>query len=98
MKIYMMEEGVSSMVSDYERQRIANIQRNNQYLEELGINARISAARSDGGKKSKKRKMVEEVELVQPTRRSSRVASLAPISYKEVRNKIKRFPPFLFSN
>ena len=62
MKIYMMEEGVSSMVSDYERQRIANIQRNNQYLEELGINARISAARSDGGKKSKKRKMVEEVE------------------------------------
>lgn len=86
------------MVSDYERRRIANIQRNNQYLEELGINARISTARSDGGKKSKKRKMVELVESAQPTRRSSRVASLAPISYKEVRSKIKRFPHFCLLN
>ena len=76
-------------VSEYELQRIKNIERNNQYLQKLGIKTNHRDRNTTTRLKSKplKRKnefIQEDLEEI-PRRRSARVASLPVVSYKEVK-------------
>lgn len=82
---------MTTEISDYERQRLANIERNAKYLSELGIDPvpkRGRAAVKTSSNSTKKRKPsiipVPDAE-VYGLRRSSRVASLQPVDYTEVR-------------
>jgi hypothetical protein len=70
-------------ISDYEKIRLQNIQKNEQYLTDIGVEKTNRAERSKGppSKRVKKTHVVNE-EL--PTRRSNRVATLPPVSYLEV--------------
>jgi hypothetical protein len=80
-------------MSEYERKRLENIARNNQYLTQLGFstssNNRKRASSSLPIRNSKKRSKPHETDQhdqLLPTRRSSRVATLPPKNYKEVRH------------
>jgi hypothetical protein len=93
----MAEAGSSSTgISDYEKRRNENIERNAKYLAELGLASNgstkrsLSGVASSGSAKSSKRSgssKKNESDNVTPfveLRRSSRVAALEPVSYKEV--------------
>ena len=76
-----------SGVSEYEQLRLQNIARNEQFLEQIGIENRKN--KTDSSKITSKRKRAKEtenerVDNIQPVRRSSRVAVLGPVSYVEV--------------
>jgi hypothetical protein len=84
------------MTSELEKSRIANIQRNNEYLIELGLST-ISVKQRVGTSTKKSTKKRARVEADQPTRRSSRVASLSPVNYKEQEVVSLLFVIFLLS-
>lgn len=67
--------------SEYERLRLSNIQRNEEYLQKLGFEKKQERVRSET---KRKRLDGSKKELVEPTRRSTRVAILPPVSYREV--------------
>jgi hypothetical protein len=79
----------SAECSEYERLRLQNIQRNDEYLARIGF-SRTST--NDAGIKPRKRKVAQATEAVpmtaEPTRRSARVASLPIANYKE-NNEVK---------
>ena len=73
-------------LSEYEKQRLANIAQNNAYLQQLGLlegGLRIAPA-----PKSISRNRTDEDEIpaqpAQPTRRSARVANLEPAYYGDI--------------
>ena len=65
--------------SEYEIERLKNIQRNEEYLKQMGF-AKSTVAKPKSVVKRKK----AEPEHKEPARRSSRVASLEPVIYTEV--------------
>lgn len=81
--------------SEYEKERLKNIQRNEDYLQQLGFEGKPYAAPIANKVKPVKRKKMynEENEYTEPVRRSSRVASQEPVSYIEVNQSVH--PPFL---
>jgi hypothetical protein len=71
------------MISDYELKRIANIEKNNEYLHSLGlptISKTIPKAR--GTKRAANQRKPELVEEL-PRRKSSRLSDKEPVNYKE---------------
>jgi hypothetical protein len=79
-----MNVKVSAECSEYERLRLQNIQRNDEYLAKIGF-SRTST--NDADRKLRKRKVPQATEAVpmtaEPTRRSARVALLPIANYKE---------------
>lgn len=75
-----------SSYSEYEIERLKNIQRNEEYLQQMGFEKKRSVAKT----KSVKRKRVDQ-EYVEPVRRSSRVANQEPVIYTEVQNLASLF-------
>lgn len=71
--------------SEYELERLKNIQRNEDYLQQLGFDGKTYVAPTPRPKPVKRKKSDTETTNVEPARRSSRVASLEPVSYVEVR-------------
>ena len=72
-------------ISAYEQLRLANIAKNKEFLEGLGLSPK--AKPSTGHKKqNQKRKAPQQPseESVQPTRRSQRVAELPVVAYQDV--------------
>lgn len=69
--------------SEYELKRRANIERNNKYLQEIGLGTQFEIRSRENLPKGKKRKM-KEISTPFPMRRSLRVASLPSVDYKEV--------------
>ena len=95
---YLKEE--EGMISEYELKRKANIERNNDYLQSLGINttskrhhSKSTPRNSNGNVSEKKRKLLEPV-IGQ--RKSSRLADKDPVNYKEVIFRIIKLNMFLF--
>ena len=79
--------------SEYEIERLKNIQRNEEYLKQMGF-AKSTAVKP---KPVVKRKKAEPV-YIEPARRSSRVASLEPVVYTEVSCGSDVFYLFALSN
>jgi hypothetical protein len=72
------------MISDYELKRIANIEKNNEYLHSLGLPTISKAIPQARGSKRpanqrKRNELVEEL----PRRKSSRLSDKEPVNYKE---------------
>lgn len=81
----MADSILNTKLSDYERKRLENLQRNEEKLRELGLETSRNQKRqkiqtSSSSINQKKKEILYEI----PTRRSSRVASQTPIDYKEV--------------
>lgn len=71
--------------SEYEIERLKNIKRNEEYLQQMGFERKSTVVKT----KPLKRKKVEP-EFIEPARRSSRVANQEPIIYTEVSNASMR--------
>jgi len=70
--------------SEYELERLKNIQRNEDYLQQLGFDGKPYVAPTPRPKPVKRKKGDAEAISFEPARRSSRVANLEPVSYAEV--------------
>jgi len=79
-------------VSEYEKRRLENIERNARYLADLGLSSTLqkrnfststNTNKSSSKKKPKVSSVVESIPI-EGLRRSSRVASMEPVTYKEV--------------
>eukprot|EP01031_Cornospumella_fuschlensis_P046644 gene46644-57122_t len=72
------------MVSDLEQRRLENIDRNTRLLAELGINS-PQASKLRNASKKRKADVVSSTPKQEtlPSRRSSRIASLGEVNYKE---------------
>jgi hypothetical protein len=79
-------------LSEYEKKRLENIQRNIEYLSDLGIAPTNRNKRSSGNSSSIKQRKKQREEhnnaLISQenvsTRRSSRIAALKEVDYREV--------------
>jgi hypothetical protein len=85
-----MNSGESTECSEYERLRLQNIQRNDEYLARIGFSRTTT---NDPDIQPRKRKVAEQVRkavpmMAEPTRRSPRVALLPITNYKE-KNEVR---------
>ena len=81
-------------ISDYEKVRLQNIQRNEQYLQQIGIEKKRAVTQTKVSKPKKVRLDVEDAEL-SSIRRSSRVAQLQVVSYTEVSTQLLGLPSII---
>ena len=74
-----------SGLSDYEKLRLDNIERNRQFLAQIGLEPNKMGSSSSSSSSPKKRRKAESLSLPPDEflRRSSRVAQLGNVSYKE---------------
>ena len=79
-----MNTQLSTEVSEYEQLRLINIQRNEEFLQQIGIQNKGKQSSSKTKTKSTKRVREEPEIKEEPTRRSSRVATLPVVIYTEV--------------
>lgn len=83
---------MTTTISELEKKRLENIERNAQYLSELGLASSSTTRTTSSNKSSSRRRpntstaaVVKAVVEIDPSllRRSSRVAALAPVDYSE---------------
>lgn len=73
------------MISDYEKLRLANIEKNQEFLTKLGLSPAMKkeTVTTRVKKAPKRKKEILRSDVSQPARRSQRVAELPPVTYEE---------------